>query len=197
MRILTSSLFSVFLAALCASPLAAAPYKIDGAHSQVMFKVKHLGISSVTGRFDSFEGKIDFDPAKVSAASVQATVDVASINTNLAKRDGHLKTCEFFCVEKFQKMTYSSKKVNDLGGGKFEIIGDLTLHGITKEVPLQAEFGGAAVSGDGKEHAAFTATAAISRKEFGLTWNKLTETGGILVGDEVKITLEIEAVKEA
>ncbi len=181
---------------LFAAPLWAASYKIDPAHTQVLFKVRHLGISSVTGRFEAIEGSLTFDPQNIEASKTAVTLDVSSINTNQEKRDGHLKSCDFFCLEKFPKMTFTSKKVKVLGVGKFQVIGDLTLHGVTKEVLLDAQFNGEAKDPYGNERAGFSASASLNRKDYGLTWDKLTEAGGIMVGSEVTISIDIEAVKE-
>lgn len=190
---------TLFLSILFAfgSSAFAANYSIDPAHSQVTFKVRHLGISTVTGRFDKFEGNFSYDSKDVGASTAEATIDLASVNTNDGKRDGHLKDCDFFCVKDFAKMTFKAKKVTAKEGNKFEIVGDLSLKGVTKSVTLQAEFQGEAKDPWGNQRAAFSATGTINRKDFGLTWDKLTETGGILVGSEVTIVLEIEGIKKA
>ena len=185
------------LVSLGVSSAFAADYTVDAAHSQVMFKVRHLGISSVSGRFDKFEGAFSYDPKAVGSATATATIDIASVNTNDAKRDGHLKDCDFFCAKDFGKMTFKTTKVTPKEGNKFEVIGELSIKGISKTVTLQAEFQGEAKDPWGNQRAAFSATGVINRKDFGLTWDKLTETGGVLVGSEVTIVLEIEGIKKA
>lgn len=197
MRSLLNTGLATALLFFHAHPAMAADYTIDPAHSQVLFKVKHLGISSVTGRFDNFEGQFSFDPDNLTASKANATIDVSSINTNQGKRDNHLRSCDFFCQEQFPKMEFATKQVKDLGNGKFQIIGDLQLHGIKREVALDGEFLGTAKGPQGEERAAFVATGALNRKDFGLKWDKLTETGGVMVGDEVTITLEIEGVQQS
>lgn len=184
------------LSFILANAVLAAEYKVDPAHSQIMFRIKHLGISSVTGRFDKFEGTFSFEPSNIAASKAQATIDVNSINTNQEKRDKHLRTPDFFDVVRFPKMTYTSKAVKDLGNKKFQITGDLEMHGIKKEVTVDAEYVGSAKGPSGDERAAFLATAKLNRKDFGLKWNDITETGGVLVGDDVTITIEVEGVKE-
>lgn len=191
-KTLLLSILSLFVA----SPALAANYKIDAAHSQVMFRIKHLGISSVTGRFDKFEGMFSFDPKNIAGSTATAAIDIASINTNQNKRDDHLRSCDFFCNNDFPKMEFKTKSVNDLGGNKMRITGELTMRGVTKEIVLDGEFVGEAKGPHGDERAAFLASGKLNRKDFGLKWNDLTETGGVLVGDDVTITLEVEGIKE-
>ncbi len=175
----------------------ATQYTIDGTHSQVMFKVKHLGISSVTGRFDKFQGHFSYDPKSPESSVAEAVIEVPSVNTNQGKRDEHLRSCDFFCTEKYTQLKFVSKKVTSQGGGRLKIEGDLTLHGVTKQVALDAEFIGATVGIDGKQRAGFSATTTINRKDFGLSWSKLTEAGGLVVGEDVLVTLEIQGVAKA
>lgn len=173
----------------------AATYTVDSAHSEIVFTVRHLGITKVSGKFGKFEGSFTYDPAKVEASTAEATIDVLSIDTDNQKRDAHLRSCEFFCAERFAQMTFKTKSVTPKGASAFQIVGDLTLHGVTKEITLDATFNGEAAGPDGKPRAGFSATGTLNRKEFGLTWNKLTEAGGVMVGDEVTIRLEIEGVR--
>ncbi len=192
LRTISAGILSLFIV----TAAHAANYKIDAAHSSVGFKVRHLGISTVSGQFGTFEGTVEYDPKNVAASKTEATIDVASVNTNNPKRDGHLKECDFFCIEKFQKMTFKTLSVTPGAGKKFKINGELSLHGVSKPVTLDAEFIGAAPGPDGKERVAFSAVGELNRKDFGLTWDKITEAGGVMVGAEVKISIEIEAVKE-
>ncbi len=173
----------------------AAAYDIDPDHSQVIFKVKHMGISTVTGRFDLIEGSYTFDDADMSKSSVETTITAASINTNEQKRDKHLKSPEFLNVEKYPTITFKSKEVRK-DGDDFTIVGDLTINGVTKQVELDAEYGGKAQDPMGDERTAFTAETKIDRKDFGITWNKTLDSGGLVVGDDVKIELEVEGIRK-
>jgi polyisoprenoid-binding protein YceI len=179
------------------APVSAETFKIDTSHSEVMFKVRHLGISNVKGNFGTFEGTFTYDPGTVADSVVSATIDVASIDTSNEDRDAHLRTADFFDVEKYPKMTFQSTKV--VPGDtteKFTVIGDLTLHGVTKEVTLDVEVGGVVSDPWGNKRAGFTATTTIDRQEFGLSFSKTLETGQLLIGNDVTITLEIEGVEE-
>jgi polyisoprenoid-binding protein YceI len=183
------------LATLLSSTCLAADYQIDPTHSSVTFKVKHLAISSVPGRFGELSGTFSFDPAKIEASKAQATLSVSSINTMDAKRDDHLKGPDFFDASKYPSITFKTNKVDKVSDAAFKAHGDLTIHGVTKPVTLDVTYGGSAKDPWGKERAAFEAKTVINRKDFGLTWNKTIETGGLVVGDEVQIALEIEGVK--
>jgi polyisoprenoid-binding protein YceI len=183
------------LATLLSSTCWAADYQIDPTHSSVTFKVKHLAISSVPGRFGELSGTFSFDPAKIEASKAQATLSVSSINTMDAKRDDHLKGPDFFDASKYPSITFKTNKVDKVSDAAFKAHGDLTIHGVTKPVTLDVTYGGSAKDPWGKERAAFEAKTVINRKDFGLTWNKTIETGGLVVGDEVQIALEIEGVK--
>lgn len=174
----------------------AAKYKIDSEHSQVLFKVKHLGISNVTGRFNNFTGSFDYDPDNVKASSAEATIEVESVDTDNKERDDHLRSDDFFSAGKHPLMSFKSKGISNVNGESFKLTGDLTINGVTKPVTLDVEVGGVATDPWGATRAAFEASTKINRKDFGLNWNKLLETGGLVVGDEVKITLEIEGVQE-
>jgi polyisoprenoid-binding protein YceI len=174
----------------------AATYEVDPSHTQVLFKVRHLGISNVTGLFKDFSGTIEFEPSAVSSSSVKAEVSVASIDTQNEKRDNHLRGEDFFNAEKSPTMRFESKSIKDAKGDSFTVVGDLTINGITKSVELDADFLGQAKDPWGNERIAFEAKATINRKDFGLTWNKLLESGSLLVGEDVKIILEVEAIKK-
>ena len=172
-------------------------YMIDPDHSQVLFKVKHLAISTVTGRFDLFEGSYNLDSEDMANSNVDATIVASSINTNKQKRDDHLRSNEFLDVEKFPNITFKSTSIKKGDGNKFQIVGDLTIHGVTKEVVLDAVYEGHLASDPwGKERTAFVAEGEINRKDFDMTWNKALETGGFVVGDEVKIILEVEGIRK-
>lgn len=180
-----------------AVPAGAATYKIDPAHSAVTFTVQHMGISKVHGRFDKFSGTVDYVPGDMKSWKTEAVIETTSINTNMEARDNHLRNPDFFNVEKFPSMTFKSLKVGNVKGKKAKIYGELTLMGITKPVTLAAEGDGPVKDPWGKERLGAVVRTTINRKDFGLGWNKVLETGGLLVGEKVEIVLEIEAVKEA
>lgn len=189
-------ILAVLALAALAAPAAAELYKIDEAHSAVSFKVAHLAISKVSGRFDKFSGTIDYKPGDVKNWKAEAVIDVASINTGVEARDKHLRAPDFFDVEKFPTMTFRSTKVAGYKKMKGKLHGELTLHGVTKAVVLDVEGSGPAKDPWGNERMAAVARTTINRKDFGLGWNQVLETGGLLVGEKVEITIEIEAVKQ-
>ncbi len=189
------SMLLVSLIVGIASPVFAANYKIDPDHSEVGFKIRHLAISNVTGKFTEFTGTFSFDPKDVAASKAEAEINIKSVDTAQRKRDDHLKGEDFFSADRFPQMKFVSKAVETSGADSFKVTGDLTIRGITKSVTLDVSYTGSAKDPWGNEKAAFSATTKISRKEFGLTWNKALETGGMVVGDEVTITLEVEGTK--
>ncbi len=170
-------------------------YQLDVAHSQILFKVKHLGISTVTGKFTDFTGSIDVDPANLSSLRTKATIKTASVNTSNDGRDEHLKSPDFFDAETHPEITFVSTKVENLGGNTLKVHGDLTIRGVTKPIVLEGEFGGAA-DFMGTKRVAFTAEGTINRKDFGVNWSKALDNGGLVVSDEVTIVLEIEGVSK-
>jgi len=171
-------------------------WKIDPAHSEADFAIKHLSISTVHGSFRGLSGVIKFDPADVAKSGVEATIDVTSVDTGVAARDTHLKSPDFFDVAKFPTMTFKSTGVHK-AGDHFDVAGDLTLHGVTKQVVLRLDEPGKEQTGmDGKSvHRGFTATTTINRKDFGLAWGGTLKNGDAMLGDEVKIELDVEAVQ--
>lgn len=169
---------------------------IDPTHSEVHFKVKHLVISTVTGSFGKFEGFAETPGERFDNAVIEFSAEVDSINTNQADRDTHLKSPEFFDAAKYPKLTFKSKNVRRKDDETYELTGDLTIKGNTREVSLTAEFGGIEKDPWGNIKAGFEITGKISRKEFGLTWNALTETGNVVVADEVKLLINVELVKQ-
>jgi len=175
--------------------LQAATYKIDPDHSTVGFKVRHL-IGNVSGRFDKYQGTFVYDKTNPSIWKAEATIDASSINTNTAKRDEHLRSADFFEVNTYPTLKFVSTKVTDAQGSKAKLLGNLTIHGVTKPVVLDLEMLGEGKDPWGNERASFVATTQINRKDYGLTWNQAIETGGVLVGDDVAITLEIEGIKQ-
>lgn len=196
-RMYTAGLVAAVAVALGASQLKAqvSEWKIDPAHSDAEFSIKHMAISTVHGSFRGVSGVVKFDPADVAKSGVEATIDVTSVNTGVAARDTHLKSGDFFDVAKFPTMTFKSTKVEKSGDG-FAVYGDLTLHGVTKNVKLNLETPDKEQSPDGKSiHRGFTARTTINRKDFGLLWAGKTGSGDAILGDDIKIELDIEAVK--
>lgn len=175
----------------------ASTWAIDPDHSNVGFKVKHLMISNVKGSFDKYAGTVEIDDKDITKSKVEVSIDTNSINTNVQKRDDHLRSVDFFDVAKYPAMTFVSKKVARVGNDRLKVTGNLTLHGITREVVLDVE-GPTKESKDpwGNIRRGATATTKINRKDFGLLWNKALETGGVVVGEEVQITLEVEMIKK-
>jgi polyisoprenoid-binding protein YceI len=182
-----------------AVPLAASAdsWQIDPVHTSIGFSVRHMTISSVKGQFDKFAGTITVKGKDPASASIDVTIDTASVNTQSKDRDADLKSANFLDVAKYPTMTFKSKKVETVGGGKYKVVGDLTLHGVTRPVTLAVDVPGPPIKDPwGNERAGASVTAKISRKAFGLTWNKLIEAGGAVVGDEVSISIDVEAVKK-
>ena len=175
---------------------SASTWNIDPDHSNIGFKVRHLMVSNVKGSFDKYSGTVDINDKDITKSKVEVTIDTNSINTNVQKRDEHLRSADFFDVAKFPTMTFVSKKVAKAGNDKLKVTGNLTLHGVTKEVVLDVE-GPSKESKDpmGMIRSGATASTKINRKDFGLAWNKALETGGVAVGEEIIITLEIEMIK--
>lgn len=173
-------------------------YTIDPAHSVVEFTVKHMMFSNVKGRFTRVNGEILFDEADPTRSSVTATVDAASVDTGDPNRDAHLRSPDFFDVERYPVLTFQSKRIEPTGReGEYRIVGDLTIRDQTREVVLDTTFLGEGRDPWGNRRIGFSATTTVNRKDFGLHWNTPLETGGVLVGDWVKINLEIQAVQKA
>lgn len=183
-----------FLGALLLSqPVFAAAYKIDVDHSTVSFKIRHL-LSNVQGHFKQFTGTFDYDLEKPETWKTEAAIHAASIDTNVEKRDVHLRSADFFDVEKFPTIMFKSTEVTDVTATSAKLHGLLAIHGVEKSVVLDLEILGEVTDPWGNTIASFTATTQVNRKDFGLTWNKAVETGQLLVGEEVTITLEIAGI---
>ncbi len=191
------ALISLAMVFLVTPAVWAANYKIDADHSSVGFKIKHLAISSVNGRFTDFSGTFSFDPTNIAASKAEAKIGIKSINTEQKKRDDHLRGADFFDVAKFPEMSFSTTKIEAVSTNQFKAHGDLTIRGVTKPVVLDITYQGAAKDPWGGERAAFVATTKLGRKDFGLAYNKVLETGGLLIGEEVDVSIEIEGVKQA
>jgi polyisoprenoid-binding protein YceI len=176
---------------------AVSTWTIDPAHSVVELAVKHMMFSTVKGQFPNIAGTITFDESNLANSSVSAQIDAASITTREANRDTHLRSADFLDVENFPSIVFESTEIVPRGSHNFVIVGNLTLRGVTQEVTLDAELAGKGTDPWGRQRAGFTATTSISRKDFGLTWNQGLEAGGVLVSDQVKISLEIQAMQQA
>ena len=188
----------LILAALALPSLVrAATWDLDPAHTSVQFSVRHLMVSTVRGAFGKVAGTVAVDEQDLTHSKIQATIDAASIDTRIEKRDAHLKSPDFLDVAKYPTITFVSKKIERVAPDHFKVTGDLTLHGVTREATLDVE-GPTPEMKDpwGKTRAGAQATTTINRKDFGLTWNQALEAGGVAVGDEVKITIDVEATKQ-
>jgi polyisoprenoid-binding protein YceI len=176
---------------LAASPAAASVWEFDSAHSAAQFSVTHMMVTTVRGQFSGVQGTVEIADDNPANIKVDATIDATTIDTRQSKRDAHLKSADFFDVEKYPTITFKSKKSTKAGEGAYKVTGDLTMHGVTKEVVLD-------VTGVKEAHGRLGATAAtkVNRKDFGLNWNKPLEAGGVVVSDEVQITIDIELAKK-
>ena len=181
------------------APAAAAggpnTWTIDTAHSQAAFAVKHMMVSTVRGSFGKTEGTIEYDGKNVASIKAEATIDTTTITTNNEKRDTHLKSADFFDVAKFPTITFKSKRAEAAGAGKFKLIGDLTMRGVTKEVTLDVEGPSQPLIAQGRARVGATATTKVNRQDYGVSWSRSLDGGGVVVSDEVAITLELELVK--
>jgi len=175
--------------------MASATWNIDTAHSAIHFTVRHMVIAKVRGSFRKYSGTVSLDEQDITASSVSVHIDPASIDTGVEQRDNHLRSADFFDAEKFPTITFQSTKVERSSGDGLRVTGTLTLHGVTREVVLEAEQLGIGKDPYGNVKAAFEAKTSIDRRDFGLKWNQALETGGVLVGEKVEISLEIQAVK--
>ncbi|MCX6182235.1 MAG: YceI family protein [Bacteroidetes bacterium] len=174
-----------------------ATFNIDPTHSEVQFKVKHLVITTVTGRFKKFEASMQSEKEDFSDAKISFSADVNSIDTNNEQRDGHLKSDDFFNAEKYPALTFTSKKFKKVTGNDYKLIGDLTIRNITKSVELNVEYSGTAVDPWGNTKVGFEISGAVNRFDYELKWNTITEAGGAMVGADIKLALNIQLVKAA
>ena len=181
---------------LASPPKSTTTWTLDAAHSVAEFKVRHMMISNVKGQFTGITGVLTLDDNDVAGSLVVATIDASTINTREPQRDAHLKSSDFFDVEQFPTLNFRSTQVKRTGGDELAVTGDLSIHGVTREVSFQVE-GPTAAGKDpwGNTRIGLSATTKINRKDFGLTWNTTLETGGILVGEDIVITLDVEFIK--
>ena len=192
---------SIFLAAVIVFVLPAlsfaSTWQIDPDHSNIQFKVRHLMVSNVKGVFHKVSGMAEIDDQDMTRSRVSVTIETASVDTGVAKRDDDLRSANFFDVTRYPTMTFVSRKIVKTGTDSFKVTGDLSIHGVTREVVLDVDGPTAAVKDPwGGMRRGATATTKINRKDFGLTYNKVLETGGVVVGDDVAITLEVEMVRK-
>ncbi|WP_339253405.1 YceI family protein [Sporosarcina sp. FSL W8-0480] len=169
-----------------------ATWKVDASHTSVGFSVKHMMVSKVKGSFSGVEGTLEGNPEDLTGASINFTIDASTINTNSVDRDNHLRSADFFDVENNPSITFVSTEIVKTGEGEYDITGDMTMRGVTKKVTFEAEYEGAGVNPWGVQVAAFEVEGKVSRKEFELTWNQALEAGGVLVGDDIKISIDLQ-----
>ena len=172
-------------------------WEIDSSHSGIYFSVRHLVIAKVRGQFRRWSGTVVVPDGDFGRASVDAVIDAASIETGVADRDAHLRSADFLDVERYPEMTFKSTEVEPAGSDRLRVVGALTIKGVTRDVALDVERLGVARDPWGNVRAAFTTKASIDRSDFGLTWNQVLQTGGVMVGDRIDIEIEIEAVRQA
>lgn len=175
--------------------MAKSKWNVDPTHSGIDFTIRHMMIAKVKGSFNSFEATIEADPEDLTTADVQFTVDLNSINTRNDDRDAHLRSADFFDVENQPKMTFQSTEIVKTGDGEYKVTGNLSLHGVTKTETFDVTYEGGGKDPWGNEKVGFSGQGTIKRSDYGLTWNAALETGGVLVGDDVKVSIEIEAAK--
>ena len=188
------------LAAVLSLPASAATstWQVDPAHSEALFSIRHLTISTVRGGFSKIKGTISFDEKDPSKSVVDVAIDMSTVDTREPKRDDDLRSDKFFDVTKYPTMTFKSTKVEQVSAGKLKVTGDLTLHGVTKEVVLDVDGPSAAIKDPwGNQRAAASATTKINRQDFGVKWNKTIDNGGVMLGDEVSITIDVEMIQPA
>ena len=172
-------------------------WNVDPSHSSVEFAVKHMVISSTKGQFGNYEVEAEVDETNLANSSATVRIDASSINTRDEKRDAHLRSEDFFNVDQYPDIVFVSKRLEPRGGDDYKIVGDLTIRGVTREVALDGEVSGPVKDPWGNQRLGLSAKGKVNRKEFGLTWNAALETGGVLVGDDVKLNIETELVKAA
>jgi polyisoprenoid-binding protein YceI len=172
-----------------------ATYSIDVSHSEIGFTVRHMMFAKVRGQFKSWTANLQYDAAAPEKSNIHVDIDVASIDTREEKRDGHLRSADFFDVEKFPKMTFQSKRIESNGKGRYTLTGDLSIHGVTRELAVDVEETGRGKDPWGNDRLGFSARATISRSDWGLTWNQALEAGGVLVSDKVEIEAEVQVIQ--
>jgi len=172
-------------------------WNIDATHSGINFSIRHMVVAKVRGRFAKYTGALELDDDELTRSAVEATIDASSIDTGTPQRDEHLRSADFFDVERFPELRFRSKRIEKIEDARYRVIGELTVRDVTREVALDVEYGGRAKDPWGNERVGFIAKTALDRKDFGLKWNQALEAGGVLVGDRVDIELEVQAVRAA
>ncbi len=175
--------------------MATNAWGIDVGHSAIHFWVRHMVISKVHGRFAKWSGTLNLDADDLTRSTVDVRIDATSIDTQVADRDAHLRSADFLDVAKYPEIMFRSRRIEKAGAG-YRLVGELTIHGVAREVTLEAEYAGAAKDPWGNERAGFSAKTSLDRRDFGLVWNAALEAGGVLVGEKVEIAIELEAVKK-
>lgn len=183
-------------ATLTREPLAGTRWSLDPDHTSIEFAIKHMKIATVKGRFSGASAALEVPGDDLASAAIDVVIDAATIDTRSAQRDQHLRSADFFAVEAYPQLTYRSRRIEARGDGDYRVVGDLTIRGVTREVVLEATFLGGGRDPWGGTRLAFTAEGRLDRREFGLTWNAALEAGGLLVGDEVKLAIDAEFVRQ-
>src|SRR3954451_14806345 len=187
-------LAAAVLTTLAALPLRADTFAVDPNHSEVSFHIRHM-VSQVRGRFNEFSGAVQLDPKNLPASSVEIHIKATSIDTGVANRDTHLRSADFFDVEKYPEITFKSESVQPAGKDKYNVTGTLTMHGVSKKVTLPVTYGGQVKVG-GSTRAGFQTETTLDRKAYGIIWNKALDAGGAMLGDDVSVSITLEAVKK-
>jgi polyisoprenoid-binding protein YceI len=193
-RFLTAAVLAAAVAVPAVPAHAADVYTIDKGHSEVSFQVRHL-VTNVRGRFNDFAGTVNLDPANLANSTVEFTIQATSIDTGVADRDNHLRNADFFDVAKYPTITFKSKSIKTTGKDQYAVTGTFTMHGVAKEITLPVTFLGTAKDPWGGTRAGFETNTTLDRKEYGIVWNKALDAGGTILSDEVKVAINLEAVK--
>ncbi len=193
---LRRTLFALSALALIVSPVSAQTWTIDPSHSSATFAVRHMMVSNVKGSFGRMEGTVDFDGKDIAGIKANAKIDTTTITTNNEKRDTHLKSADFFDVAAHPTITFVSKRAEAAGDGRFRLIGDLTIRGVTKEVVLDVEGPTEPFTAQGNKRVGATATTTVNRQDYGVSWSRALDGGGVVVSDEVRITIELALVQK-
>jgi len=193
-KLLTAAALTALSAVAALPAQATDTYNVDPGHSEVSFQVRHL-VTQVRGKFNDYKGTIQLDPAKMENSTVEFNIKATTIDTGVADRDKHLRSADFFDVEKFPEISFKSKSIKATGKDTYAVTGAFTMHGVTKEVTLPVAFNGTAKDPWGGQRAGFSTETTINRKDYGIVWNKALDNGGALLGDDVKVAISLEAVK--
>ncbi|WP_054025581.1 YceI family protein [Bacillus sp. FJAT-28004] len=176
--------------------MAKSQWTVDSTHSSIDFSVKHMMIAKVKGAFHAFEANISADAHDLTSADIQLTIDLESVDTRNKDRDAHLRNSDFFDIEQFPKLVFTSTAITKTDNGEYSVLGDVNLHGVTRSEKFAVSFEGAGKDPWGNDKVGFSATGSLKRSDYGLTYNTALETGGVLIGDEVKISIDIEAIQQ-